>query len=54
VILPDKNALRTQVAFPNLLSSALLIYRITPGRVGEDPDCLGTWSYAPFSYHCAK
>jgi hypothetical protein len=39
---PDKNALRTQVAFPNLLSGALLVYRITPRRLGEDADCLGT------------
>ena len=44
VMLPDKNALRTQVEFPNLLSSALLIYRITPRRVGEGVECRGTWS----------
>jgi len=40
-MLPDKNALRTQVAFPNLLSSALLIYKFTPRRVGDDPRCPG-------------
>lgn len=42
MIFPDKNALRAQVTFPNLLSGALLVYRIIPRRLGEDADCLGT------------
>ncbi|KAF8239028.1 PGAP1-domain-containing protein [Tricholoma matsutake] len=53
VMLPDKNALRIQVAFPNLLSSALLIYRVTPRRAGEDPDCLDPL-FSPLIVHTSQ
>jgi glycosylphosphatidylinositol deacylase len=43
MMLPDNHALRTQVAFPNLLTSALLIYRVIPRTTGKDLNCSGAY-----------
>ena len=41
VILPNKNALRAHFVYPNVLESALLVYKITADRPVEASVCSG-------------